>query len=320
MAHQIESMAYTNEVPWHGLGHRIDDAPTVPKMIKKAGLDWSVNKHPLYYSEKGADEKAESKVEDAYALVRSSDGKCLDVVGKSYRPVQNKDAFQFFNEFVEAGKAKMETAGSLRGGRYVWGLANLQSSFKLEGNDEVKGYLLVASPHEQGKSLIIKFTTIRVVCNNTLTLALKHSGNEFRMAHRSEFDDNARNRAKEVLGIAREQMAEFETNARKLKKMKLTEKDIIEVLANVYQPEDNLKKIMEDLSKNTSPTTRRVLDVLHNAPGADPTTGWGVLNAVTYHSDHVIGRTADRRVYNAWLGKTANHKQIVFEDLLRKAM
>lgn len=320
MSHEVESMAYTNEVPWHNIGHHVADAPSVPKMIKAAGLDWSVDKHPLFYSKEITNDKPESKIEDAFALVRSSDGKCLDVVGKSYRPVQNKDAFQFFNEFVEAGKAKMETAGSLRGGRYVWGLANLQSSFKLEGGDEVKGYLLVASPHEQGKSLIIKFTTIRVVCNNTLTLALKHSGNEFRMTHRYEFDDTTRARAKEVLGIAREQMAEFETNARRLKKMKLGERDIIEVLANIYQPEDNLKKIMEDVSKNTSPTTRRVLDVLHRAPGADPTTGWGVLNAVTYHSDHVIGRTSDRRLYNAWLGKTANYKQMALNDLLRKSM
>lgn len=319
MAHEIETMAYTNEVPWHGLGTYIAKAPSVDEMLKQAKLDWTISKQPLHYSDKGKEDEPNRKVDKYFALVRSSDGKCLDVAGHHYRPVQNSDAFKFFNEFVEAGKAKMETAGSLRGGRYVWGLANLQASFKLPGNDEVKGYLLVASPHESGKALIIKFTTVRVVCNNTLTLALKHSGNEFRMAHRCEFNDNMRERAKEVLGIAREQMVEFETNARKLKALKMKQPAIIEVLANVYQPRGNLKKILEDVDKNTSPSLRKVLHVLEHAPGADPDTGWGVLNAVTYYADHVASRTSDKRITNAWFGKTANHKQMVLNDLLKLA-
>jgi phage/plasmid-like protein (TIGR03299 family) len=317
MAHEIEKMAYTNQVPWHGLGVNIPDNVSEVQMLKKAGLDWTIAKQPVQYSEDAPDGKATRTFDRAFCLVRSSDGNCLDVVGKHYRPVQNAEAFAFFNEFVKAGKAKMETAGSLRGGRYVWGLANLQSSFKLDGGDEVKGYLLVASPHECGKALIIKFTTIRVVCNNTLTLALKDTGKEFRMGHRMEFDDKMRERAKEVLGIAREQMGEFEDNARKLKKLKLKEKDIVAVLANVYQPRGNLKKIMDDLDKNMSPNLKRVMDVLQHAPGADPTTGWGVLNAVTYFADHVASRTADKRMYNAWLGKTSHHKQMVLNDLLR---
>jgi phage/plasmid-like protein (TIGR03299 family) len=319
MAHEIETMAYTNEVPWHGLGTHIAKEPTVNEMLVKAGLDWSVTKHPLHYNKFDSEGKPDAEINDNFALVRSSDGKCLDVVGRHYRPVQNKDSFEFFNEFVQAGKAKMETAGSLRGGKYVWGLANLNRSFKLDGNDEVKGYLLVASPHERGKALITKFTTVRVVCNNTLTLALRNAGTEFRMAHRCEFDEKMRERAKEVLGIAREQMDEFETNARKLKKMKISHKDTIEVLANVYQPDSSMKKLMSDVDKNTSPSMKKVLDVLVNAPGADPGTGWGVLNAVTYYADHVASRTADKRIFNSWLGKTGNHKQMVFADLLKRA-
>lgn len=319
MSHEIESMAYTNEKPWHGLGHYVAETPSVDKMLKLAKLDWTIAKHPLHYSDKGETDEPNREVSNYYALVRNTDGKCLDVVGRHYRPVQNKDAFEFFNEFVQAGKARMETAGSLRGGKYVWGLANLQSSFKLDGEDEVKGFLLVASPHESGKALIIKFTTVRVVCNNTLTLALRHSGSEFRMAHRNEFDNNMRERAKEVLGIAREQMAEFEENARKIKKMKMKRRDIIEVLANVYQPNASLKHILEDVDKNTSPSMKRVLDVLEHAPGADPETGWGVLNAVTYYADHVASHGQDKRLVNAWFGKTANHKLIVLDDLLRRA-
>lgn len=319
MAHEIETMAYTNEVPWHGLGTHIANAPSVDEMLVKAKLDWTLNKHPIYYNAKDKVGSPDTEVEKYFALVRDSDGSCLDVVGKQYRPVQNKEAFEFFNEFVQAGKAKMETAGSLRGGRFVWGLANLQSSFKLEGNDEVKGYLLVASPHESGKALIIKFTTVRVVCNNTLTLALKGSGNEFRMAHRVEFNDDMRNRAKEVLGIAREQMADFEVTARKLKKLKMKEHEAVAVLANIYDKENTLKDLKNDFDGTASPSLRRVVDVLHHAPGADPTTAWGVLNAVTYYADHVASRSTDKRMLNSWFGKTANHKQIVLNDLIKLA-
>lgn len=323
MTAAVESMAYTNEKPWHGLGHYIANAPTVEEMLEKAKLDWKIEKRPLAFAIEGNKDEGyhnfDGAVNDQFALIRTSDMKCLDVVGNHYKPVQNKEAFRFFKEFVESGKAKLETAGSLRGGRYVWGLANLNSSFKLEGNDEVKGYLLVASPHESGKALVIKFTTVRVVCNNTLTLALREEGNEFRMAHRAEFDDSMREKAKIVLGIAREQMIEFEKNARKLKKLKLKKPQIVEVLANVYQPRSNIKKILEDIDGNTTPSMRKVLDVLHYAPGADPDTGWGVLNAVTYYADHVASRTADKRITNAWFGKTANHKQIVLDDLLRRA-
>lgn len=321
MAHEIESMAYTNEVPWHGLGVRVDGTSSVDDMIEKAGLNWRINKVPMFYHADAEDEASDNfhKVDDYYALVRDTDKKCLDVVGNHYRPVQNKDAFEFFNEFVKAGKAKMETAGSLRGGSYVWGLANLNQSFKLEGNDEVKGYLLVASPHEAGKALIIKFTTVRVVCNNTLTLAIRSGGKEFRMAHRCEFDESAREKAKLVLGIAREQMAEFEENAKKLKKLKLKEPKIIEVLANVYQPHAQIKELTSDFDGKANPSMKRVMDVLKNAPGADPTTGWGVLNAVTYYADHVASRGVDKRLVNSWFGKTANHKEMVLTDLLRVA-
>ena len=315
MAHAVESMAYTNEVPWHGLGHRVDEAPNVNKMLKLAKLDWRVDKQPLYTV--AADGKTQLEVEDYFSLVRDKDNSVLDVVGKQYRPVQNKDSFEFFKEFVEAGKAKMETAGSLRGGRYVWGLANLNHSFKLANGDEVKGYILVASPHEQGKSLIIKFTTVRVVCNNTLTLALRAGGNEFRMAHRVEFDQRMRNKAKEVLGIAHTQMEEFEKNARKLKATKMSEKDAIRALAVTYQRDAILKDLVEDFDKNANPTMKRLMDILQNAPGADPTTAWGVLNAVTYHVDHVASRTTDKRMTNAWFGKGEARKQLTLDTLLR---
>lgn len=320
MSHQVETMAYTNEVPWHGLGTYIEKAPTVEKMLKLAKLDWEVERRDIFHlTHNGQDEV--TKVDDFAALVRSSDNKVLDVVGSRYIPAQNKDVFAFFKEFVEAGSATLETAGSLKGGRYVWGLADLKTSFKLRGNDQVKGYLLVASPHEQGKSLVIKFTSVRVVCNNTLTLALGSGGTEssFRMTHRTKFDETMIERAKETLGIAREQLGEFERNAKTLQKLKLTREDAIRILAPVYQPGMEIKDLISDFDKWAAPKLKAVIDANDKAPGAQPDNGWGVINAVTYFSDHIASRSADARLTNAWMGRTARQKERVLNDLLNMA-
>lgn len=313
MSHEIETMAYTNEVPWHGLGEYVAEAPTAKQMLKLAKLDWRVERRPLFTP---TADGGTQELEGFAALVRDRDNKVLDVVGSRYIPTQNEDVFEFFKEFVEAGGATMETAGSLNGGRYVWGLASLNASFKMKDDDEVKGYLLVASPHEQGKSLIVKFTTIRVVCNNTLTLALSHKGNEFRMNHRNHFDEAMINRAKDTLGIAREQLGEFENNARKLQKVKLTQKDCIRILAGVYQPDADMAKLISDFDDEATPRMKLVMDILARAPGAQPDNAWGVLCAVTYYSDHIASRTADKRLTNAWIGKTANQKEAVLKTLL----
>lgn len=312
MAHLVEHMAYTNEVPWHGLGFHVDGNMTPAQMLKAAKLDWRVDRQDMHLADG-------TKVKDFAALVRSSDNSVLDVVGSRYIPTQNEDVFSFFKEFVEAGGATMETAGSLRNGKHVWGLAKLNAGFKMRGNDQVNGYLLAASPHEQGKSLVIKFTTVRVVCNNTITLALRgKSANEFRMNHRNEFNTDMMSKAKDVLGIAREQLGEFEENARKLQKTKMSRKDAIDILQPYFQASVEAKDLIADFEK-ASPRMQTIMDILERAPGAQPDNAWGVLNAVTYYTDHVASRSADRRLTNAWLGKTANMKEAVLADLLELA-
>ena len=212
-------------------------------------------------------------------------------------------------DFIENGDATMETAGSLRGGLHVWGLANLKAGFKVASGDEVNGYLLVVCPHEVGKSLIFKFTPIRVVCQNTLSLALRDGRNEFRMPHRSQFDAGAISRAKDALGIARDAVGELEKNAKLLKKMKITDSDFIaKILAPIYMPNADTAELIQDPDANMTPRMKTIMDVYRKAPGADPGNGWGALNAVTYHADHLASRTVDKRLTNAWLGKTANQK------------
>ena len=317
MAHEIESMSYTNEVPWHGLGTYVQDAPNVEEILRLAKLDWEVRKLSIFAN--NTREGTELSIPDNFALMRMSDMKFLSIVGPRYRPVQNTKAFQFFKEFVEKGDATMETAGSLAGGKRVWGLANLKDSFTLAGGDKVNGYLLVMSPHEQGKSLLIKFTTVRVVCQNTLALALSVNGNKYTMRHTEDFGTYEMRKAKEVLGIAREQMHEFKERAQTLKKLTVRPEDVRAIFASLFQPQTPESDLVKSFKEVANPKLLRVMDIYQKAPGADPGTGWGVFNAVTYFTDHVAGKTSDARLLNAWVGKNADLKEKTLEMLLLRA-
>ncbi|MGE0366975.1 MAG: DUF932 domain-containing protein [Phycisphaerales bacterium] len=311
MSHEVETMTYTNEVPWHGLGvSRPQGWANVIDMLKDAGLNWKVEKRPM------VDSEDHREIPGHFQLRRSSDKRVLDVCGGRYIPTQNADVFKFFDGFVRAGKAKMETAGSLFGGRMVWALARLGSTFKLKGKDEVRGYLLIGSPHQQGKSLIAKVVATRVVCNNTYTAALHEGGSVFRMNHRNEFDEDQMDRAKEVLGIARDQFGDFEDQAIKLQKKKMKREDVIRVFAPIFQPRMDVADLIKDFEEHASPRMELLLDVYERAPGAEPGTAWGAFNAVTYFADHLASRTPDRRLGHAWMGKTAGQKDKVLDALL----
>lgn len=317
MSHNVETMAFVGEVPWHGLGVNIAKAPNVAKMLKTAKLDWTVSKQPMMAGKFDSEGKPNFltgvAVPGAYALMRDSDQHILDVVGNHYTPIQNSEAFEFFKDYVEAGDATMETAGSLRGGKYVWGLAALGESFKLKGNDKVNGYLLVGAPHQQGKSFIIKLTHVRVVCNNTLTMALREGGSEFRMAHRRKFDSSMVKKAKETLGIAREQFAEFQETAEKLQKKRMSNQDAIDLLKPIFAM--NIKE--EITLDNMPPKLTKVMQSYEHAPGAQPGNAWGLLNGVTHYIDHVASKTSDKRMQSSWFGKGGAQKERVLEALLR---
>jgi phage/plasmid-like protein (TIGR03299 family) len=167
MSHEIEivngkaQMAYVGDVPWHGLGVKVDPNLSPTEMMEAAGLNWQVEKQDAYYkAEDGTFHRAPSK----QALIRSSDGKYLDIVSDNWIPVQNSDAFEFFDEYVRAGGMEMHTAGSLKDGKVIWALAKVNESFALfGGKDEVESYFLLSNPHQFGKGVDIRFTPIRVV-------------------------------------------------------------------------------------------------------------------------------------------------------------
>lgn len=308
MSHQVETMAYTNAVPWHGLGkYKAGGWKTTDGLLKDAKIDWSVERRPLYLKAGGHES---GLIPGFAALTRDSDNKVLDIVGSRYTPVQNKEAFDFFKEFVEAGKATLETAGSLKGGKLVWGLAKLGTTFSMAGGDKVGGYLLCACPHEQGKSLMFKMVAERVVCHNTFSMAIAENGAEWRMGHRTAFGEVKIEEAKSALGIAREQVGEFEKNARKIQKMKVSEEDVIKILLPFFG---------SDVKGAENQRMKQLIDIYERAPGAQPGNGWGVFNAVTYYADHIASRTSDKRLTNAWFGRTAGQKEKVMAKLVEMA-
>ena len=223
MAALVETMAYAGEVPWHGIGTEVPSDVSPDQMLKFAGLDWEVQKVPSYINV-----NQETVFTGRHALVRSSDKSILDIVTDDWNPVQNHDAFKFFNDFVYAGDMEMHTAGSLKSGQIVWALAKIKDSFELFGGDKVEGYLLFSNPHRFGQAIDIRFTPIRVVCNNTLTLSLNsHSQNFVKVNHRTVFDPE---KVKETLGVAHDQLVKYKEMAEFLGSKRYTNDSVREYL------------------------------------------------------------------------------------------
>ena len=314
-------MAYANAVPWHGLGNRVDSEVTVEGMLDAAGLNWSVSQHDCFTEFNGNKLAVGRK-----ALVRSTDGKVLSTTSESWKPLQNKDALEFFRDYAEAGGATLETAGSLRGGKTVWGLAKVATDFAVNGTDKVGGYVLLSNSHEPGYAIKVMATTVRVVCANTLAAA--HGGKaNYVQNHMKDFDVEA---AKATIELARQQIAKLGIDAQALASLKMSEFDTVRLLARYFQPmgqaelaeygsEDLRTTYLLENEKARDIKLRAVLNSTKAAPGADPDTAWGVLNGVTYWADHVASRSQDTRLFNSWLGSTAKLKGEVLTNLLEMA-
>jgi len=312
MAHMVETMAYAGQVPWHGLGVPVSNDLTPAQMQEKAGLDWKVREVESFIEFDGKRMPTGLK-----SLVRETDGRILTNVGENWNPVQNETAFEFFSEFVMAGDMEMHTAGSLKDGQMVWALAKVKSDFELFGGDRVESYLLFSNPHQYGKSIDVRFTPIRVVCNNTLTLSLDQKAEKsVRIGHRVEFDPSS---VKEALGIAAEKLNTYKDMAEFLGKKRFTTDSYIEYLNAVFPRTADKKVQGKSLSLDTlSRNAKLAHDSLESQPGAEFAEGswWQAFNSVTFITDHVQGRNSDNRLYSSWFGGNQVRKR----DALKTAI
>ena len=182
--------------------------PILPpgQMMKAVGMDWKFHEAPSYVSYNDQTIPTGQKI-----LIRADTGAILSNIGQDWHTVQNKDAFNFFTEYVLAGDMDMHTAGSLKGGQIVWALAKVKESFDIFDGDKIDAYLLFSNPHQYGKRIDIRFTPVRVVCNNTLTLSLPTASKRaVWVSHATAFDAGL---VKEPLGIAHKKFAEYKEMA-----------------------------------------------------------------------------------------------------------
>jgi phage/plasmid-like protein (TIGR03299 family) len=309
MAHMVETMAYAGEVPWHGLGVRVPADLHPTQMLEKAGLDWTVRKVPAY-----AEVAGERVAVGRSALVRDSDDSILDVVSDDWNVLQNHEAFEFFHDFVANGDMEMHTAGSLRDGQLVWALAKVNDGFELFKGDQVDSYLLFSNPHRYGWSIDVRFTPIRVVCNNTLTLSLNTASKNFvKVSHRRQFDGDM---VKETLGVAKEKLATYREMAQFLGGKRYTGPKLVEYFKTVFPVTGGPEK-----KKEMSISASKALDVVHTQPGANFAEGswWSAFNAVTYMIDHKLGRSQDNRLTSAWFGQGKKVKADALELAVKMA-
>ncbi|MBR2895396.1 MAG: DUF945 domain-containing protein [Oscillospiraceae bacterium] len=224
MAHAVETMFYVRQKPWHGLGTMVAEAPNSKDALVYAGLDWTVEQKDVY-TEDG------NLIPGYKANTRSTDNSILGIVSDRYKVVQNEDAFQFTDDLLGIG-VTYETAGALQGGRKVWMLAKMPLRYFIAG-DEIAPYMVVMNSHDGSSGIKVAMTPIRVVCQNTLNLALNNAKRIWTTKH----TENVMNRvheARETLMLAERYMGELVRNIDVLSQIKLTDKKVMEFMQEFF--------------------------------------------------------------------------------------
>lgn len=313
MVAAVESMAYVGEVPWHGLGTRVEDNISLEEFQQKAGLDWQVSKRPVMFkapdherTEFGGTKLATFK--DKFVLARDTDNHPYAVVSNRYKPVQPKEIFEFFRDLLASQNMKMHTAGSLKDGGRIWCLAETGDVHKVMGVDEVDSYLLLSTSYDLTLSTLAQFTSVRVVCNNTLQAALQDKAGRITIPHVQEFKPEE---IKTQMGISRDQWMAFTQAMDLMAKTKLDVGTAAKTLDKVFQISDDPEKRMADSDRLH---VANVVDLFaySRGRGMDITgqTAWGLLNCATEYVDHhKRARGQGNRLDSAWFGEGYNVKQ-----------
>lgn len=290
------SMMYVGEAPWHGLGVRLPKLATSAEAIEAAGLDYHVDKKPLFTKSAG---KRQLEVPDHFCTIRRDTGDILGVVGKRYTVLANKDAFTCFDALVGEGEAIFETAGALGKGETIWLLAKLPGYIRIGRHDEVKKYLLLTNSHDGSSMVRTKLSPVRVVCNNTLSSALSGSEQEIRIRHTPSAVDRLQE-AHKLLGLTNQLYQELEMIFNRMSVKRITERQLIEFVKSLVP--DN-----EEASFNTRTENIRskILELNETGAGSEYSRGslWGAVNAVSEFTDHVQNsKDPMKRLNSVWFG------------------
>ena len=312
MAHEIENMFSVKQVPWHGLGNVVANAPTMAEVLRLAGLDWSVSMQQLVTVNGVAVPKHK-------AIVRDSDNTILGVAGQRYKPLQNADALNFFAPFHESGLCSFETAGSLRSGQKIWIMAALNApELEIVKGDVVRKYLLLSNGHDGVTGIRVGFTPVRVVCANTLAMAHNDKTSKLvRVFHSSQTLANLE-LLRETINAAN---ASFEATAEQYRALTTRhvnktdlEKYVDVVFYNGKAAESDREKIARE---NLNNELQRLFETGYgNDMAGVRGTVWALYNGVTQYLSYEAGRSTDVRIDSLWFGDNKATNQKAFDAAL----
>lgn len=345
MAHQLEQMAYVGDTPWHGLGNQLSQNQPLEVWAQQAGMDWRIESSDVSYMAKN--DRGQSIIlpyEEQRVLYRSDTHAPLSVVSQRYQEVQPKEILEFYRDLTEQSGFELETAGVLKGGKKFWALARTGQSTALKGKDVSNGYILLATACDGTLATTAQFTSIRVVCNNTLAIALRgqsSSAGVVKVPHSTKFDAE---KVKQQLGICVRTWDEHMYEMKQLSQRKVTqgeaaaffdavfnnttmsvqdqEENIIQFYRNVASQANHINKA----DNKTEPNGRAMSKVMTmfngHGRGAELSsakdTAYGLLCSITEFADHERrAMSTDHRLDSAWFGAGAGLKQRGLEQALR---
>ncbi len=291
--------------PWQDFGTDLDNPATAREAIEFAGLDYTVVKKPM---REFAEPNHPGDVSDHWVTVRTDTGEVLGIVDESYEPVQNRDAFAFFDTLVGSDEAIYETAGVLGRGERIWILAKLPGYIKVNRKDIVGKYLLLSNSHDGSSLVRVKLTPIRVVCNNSLTAALQGAG-EVHIGHTANAAEEMK-QALSLLGLTNSLYEELGAIFNRMALTKITDKQLLDYVQTLVPDEGE----GDDTGENKA--IRDAFLALHESgQGADLSRGtlWGAFNCVSEYTDHRMEGDPGSRLESMWFGRGEQLKLKAFQ-------
>ncbi|MGH8074896.1 MAG: DUF932 domain-containing protein [Lysobacter sp.] len=314
--HMVETMAHVGEKPWHGLGNRLAPQQPIEVWKKKAGMDWKIEEAEVRYVAGNNNIGVIHAFPEQKVLYRSDTRSPLSVVSKRFQVVQPGQILEFYRDLTASSGFELETAGVLREGRKFWALARTGQSTTLKGRDKVDGYLLLATACDGTLATTAQFTSVRVVCNNTLSIALGNATGAIKVPHRSRFDPDV---VKRQLGITVSSWDGFVVRMKALVDCPVDPDSVEGLLRRVLTyaaPDGGAAVVNEQAMSN-------VLSLYEGGGrGAQMAssrgTAWGLLNSVTEFVDHHRrARSDDHRRDAAWFGPGAQIKQRAWDEVMK---
>ena len=298
----VASMMYAGETPWHGLGTRVEKEVTAEAAIKLAGLDWECEKHPIYLAGKKQVDGIPvigTRVEDKVAVVRNGGCAILGLVSEDYHIIQNNECFSFLDEIVGSGQAIFHTAGALFGGRVIFCTIKLPTDAKV-GDDLIQKYLLMKSAHDGTSALHVRWTPIRVVCANTLSVAMsRKSDAQVSIRHTTNCQPRIEE-ARNVLKLADEYYQVMEKQFNALLDQQFSEARMAKFSETLFP------QVGDKLAGITKKRREGVVELFSTGKGnaAVKNTKWAAFNAVTEYADHRLAVRPEKH------GDTVSAQQI----------